>query len=198
MAEARGFTAFVVIENCQPRESIIQGTFNPEVFTAALGPVIGFYHGKGNAIDSVYTDAEVFFREATFPTDGLKTTVSNIFRRIAGDMTAPSVQRMETAFGGGKTHTLISCVHLAYRGKELAGVTGDILDPKYLPADEFEHVPPTNLLFCLSKKTSPLRFKVEGIFIQLVAELLQRIADGMKERKADITIGMLMKRLAGN
>ena len=83
-----------VIETCKPKESIIQGTFNPEVFTAALGPVIDFYHGTSASIDSIYTDADVFFREATFPTDGLRTTVSNIFRRIAGDMTAPSVQRM--------------------------------------------------------------------------------------------------------
>lgn len=122
-----------VIETCKPKESIIQGTFNPEVFTAALGPVIDFYHGTSAGIDSIYTDADVFFREATFPTDGLRTTVSNIFRRIAGDMTAPSVQRMETAFGGGKTHTLISCVHIAYRGKDLAGITSDIMDSTYLP-----------------------------------------------------------------
>ena len=35
-----------VLETCKPRESILQGTFNPEVFTAALGPVISFYKGE--------------------------------------------------------------------------------------------------------------------------------------------------------
>lgn len=50
-----------VIETCKPKESIIQGTFNPEVFTAALGPVIDFYHGTSAGIDSIYTDADVFF-----------------------------------------------------------------------------------------------------------------------------------------
>ena len=122
-----------VIETCIPRPSIIQGTFNPEVFTAALGPVIQHYKGLQSTIDEIYTDAGVFFREGTYPTDGLKQTVSNVFRRIAGDMSAPSIQRMETAFGGGKTHTLIACVHIANRGKEIADVLTDILDSQYLP-----------------------------------------------------------------
>lgn len=122
-----------VLETCKPRKSIIQGTFNPEVFTAALGPVIEYYRGNAANIDSVYTDAEVFFKEATYPTDGLKNTVNNIFKRISGDMTVPSVQRMETAFGGGKTHTLIACVHIANRGKEIADTVANIIEAQYLP-----------------------------------------------------------------
>lgn len=122
-----------VIETCIPRPSIIQGTFNPEVFTAALGPVIQHYKGGRSAIDAVYTDAETFFREGTYPTDGLKQTISSVFRRIAGDMSAPSIIRMETAFGGGKTHTLIACVHIANRGKEIADSVEDILGREYLP-----------------------------------------------------------------
>ena len=38
----------------------MQGTFNPEVFTAALGPVMQFYRSGSGAIDSIYTDAEAF------------------------------------------------------------------------------------------------------------------------------------------
>lgn len=122
-----------VLETCTPRQSILTGAFNPEVFTAALGPVIQYYRSGEKNIDAVYADANLFFREATFPTEGLKQTVSNVFRRIAGDQSVPSIQRMETAFGGGKTHSLIACVHIAYRGKELAGVTDGILEPEYLP-----------------------------------------------------------------
>ena len=122
-----------VLETCVPRPSIIQGTFNPEVFTAALGPVIQYYKGQQSTIDAIYTDARVFFTEGTYPTDGLKQTVSNVFRRISGDMSAPSIQRMETAFGGGKTHTLISCVHIANKGKDIADVLTGILDERYLP-----------------------------------------------------------------
>ena len=43
-----------------PRRGILQGTFNPEVFTAALGPVMQFYRSGSGAIDSIYTDAEAF------------------------------------------------------------------------------------------------------------------------------------------
>lgn len=122
-----------VLETCKPRQSILQGTFNPEVFTASLGPVIQYYRGQSSAIDAVYTDAKAFFTEATYATEGLKQTVSSVFRRIAGDQTVPSIQRMETAFGGGKTHSLIACVHIANRGTELKDVTQDILEPQYLP-----------------------------------------------------------------
>lgn len=122
-----------VLETCIPRPSILRGTFNPEVFTASLGPVIQFYRGASSTIDAVYTDARMFFTNATYPTEGLKQTVSNVFRRIAGDQTVPSIQRMETAFGGGKTHSLIACVHIANLGTELADVTDDILEAEYLP-----------------------------------------------------------------
>ncbi|SDO82618.1 ATP-binding protein [Selenomonas ruminantium] len=123
-----------VIEACRPHQGLIDGTLNLEVFTAALGPVIDFYHKKGKSnIDRVYTDAEMFFRDATYPTDGLKRILDNVFRRIAGDMTAGSVMKLETAFGGGKTHSLISCVHIAYRGRELEPVTKGIIDSDYLP-----------------------------------------------------------------
>ena len=49
-----------VMEACTPRRGILQGTFNPEVFTAALGPVMQFYRSGSGAIDSIYTDAEAF------------------------------------------------------------------------------------------------------------------------------------------
>ena len=113
-----------VIASCVPRKSIVEGTFNPEVFTATLGPVVNYYRNGSSTLDSVYTNAETFFRDATYVTDGLRSTVNNIFRRIAGDTTAPSIQRLETAFGGGKTHTLIACVHIADRGKDIAGEIG--------------------------------------------------------------------------
>ena len=122
-----------VLETCLPRQSILKGTFNPEVFTAALGPVVQYYKGHNSSIDRVYTDAKAFFTEATYPTSGLRQTVNSVFKRIAGDPGVPSIQRMETAFGGGKTHTLIACVHIAYKGKEIADAVADIINPAYLP-----------------------------------------------------------------
>ena len=84
-----------VVEACRPHQGLMDGTLNLEVFTAALGPVIDFYHQKDKAnVDKVYTDAEIFFWKATYPTDELKQLVGNVFRRISGDMTADSVMKL--------------------------------------------------------------------------------------------------------
>lgn len=124
-----------VLETCRPRREILTGSLNPEVFTASLSPVIEFYRSgrKTEPIDEVYIDAGLFFREATYPTQGLRLTLAEVFRRLAGDATVPAIHRLETAFGGGKTHTLIACTHVAYRGKELRGVVNDVLAPELLP-----------------------------------------------------------------
>lgn len=122
-----------VLETCKPRPEILAGTFNPEVFTASLSPIIEFYRSGKRAVDSIYTDAQLFFREATYPTQGLRLTLAEVFGRIAGDMTVPAIHRLETAFGGGKTHTLVACTHIAHRGTELASAVQDILDPGLLP-----------------------------------------------------------------
>ena len=47
-----------VLQACDPRPSIVQGTFNAEIFTAALGPVIEYYRCGNSRLDSIYTDAE--------------------------------------------------------------------------------------------------------------------------------------------
>lgn len=55
-----------------------------------------------------------------------------VFGRLAGDNTMPAIHRMESAFGGGKTHTLIAGTRLAFRGDELADVVRQTLDsPEY-------------------------------------------------------------------
>lgn len=122
-----------VLKSCEPREEILRGTFNPEVFTASLGPVLEYYRSGRKGIDEVYTDAEVFFKEATFPTQGLRTTLSEVFARLAGDVSVPAIHRLETAFGGGKTHTLIACTHIAYKGRDLTSLTTDLIDAGLLP-----------------------------------------------------------------
>jgi uncharacterized protein DUF499 len=121
-------------DTCQPRPDVLQGSFNPEVFTASLSQVMDHYHGKPAATHALYTDAETFFRQATYPTEGLRMLLTDVFSRLAGDHSAPALHRLETAFGGGKTHALIALTHLGYRGRELASVTPGIIDPGLLHA----------------------------------------------------------------
>ncbi|MGB4183233.1 MAG: DUF499 domain-containing protein, partial [Dethiobacteria bacterium] len=122
-----------ILDLCKPRPEILAGTFNPEVFTAALSPIIEFYRGNKGIVDNPYTDARFFFEEATYPTQGLCSVLAEVFGRLAGDLTVPAIHRLETAFGGGKTHALIAAAHIAYKGTELQDVTANILPRKYLP-----------------------------------------------------------------
>ncbi len=122
-----------ILNFCKPRPEILAGTFNPEVFTASLSPIIEYYRGNQSIMDNIYTDATLFFKEATYPTQGLCSVLSEVFGRLAGDMTVPAIHRLETAFGGGKTHALIATTHIAYKGTELQEVTENILDKKLLP-----------------------------------------------------------------
>ena len=51
--------------SCQPRQDILQGSFNPEIFTASLSQVVDHYCGKPAVTHALYTDAEQFFRDGS-------------------------------------------------------------------------------------------------------------------------------------
>jgi hypothetical protein len=124
-----------VLKSCTPRSDLRTGSFNPEVFTASLRQVIGHYRGDVK-VKTAYTDAESFFGEATSPTHGMRRVMEAVMRRLAGDNMVPFLSRLETGFGGGKTHTLIACTHLAFRGTDLKELVTKhrLIDPKHLQA----------------------------------------------------------------
>ncbi len=122
-----------IINTCDPRPDILAGTFNPEIFTASLNEVIEFYKANKQGVHPIYTDAGQFFTEGTYATDGFKMVLNEVFARLAGDGTAPAIHRLETAFGGGKTHTLIACTHIGYKGDELTSYIDQLIEPKWIP-----------------------------------------------------------------
>ncbi|MCF7668420.1 MAG: DUF499 domain-containing protein [Verrucomicrobia bacterium] len=122
-----------IIDTCEPRRDIVEGTFNPEIFTASLSEVIKFYKSNRQGVHEIYTDAEQFFSAGTYATQGFKMVLNEVFARLAGDGTAPAIHRLDTAFGGGKTHTLIACAHIAYKGRELAPHISHLVEPKWIP-----------------------------------------------------------------
>jgi len=128
------------LEYCQPRQDIVAGSFNPEVFTASLSPIVEYYQGGKTQLDSIYTNAELFFKDATYPTQGLKIALAEVFSRIAGDATVPAIHRLETTFGGGKTHTLIACAHIAKQGNILSQHLSSFLDEAILPEPNSVHL----------------------------------------------------------
>ncbi|PCD75715.1 ATP-binding protein [Pseudothioclava arenosa] len=120
-------------DSCTPRADIIKGTFNPELFTASLNQVMDSYAGQSVA-ETPYTDASVFFGEATYPTSGMRDLLSTVLLRVAGDTTASAITRLETGFGGGKTHSLIGLVHCAKRGTEIRELVAPLFPGLPLPA----------------------------------------------------------------
>lgn len=129
-----------ILKSCEPRKDILTGTFNPEIFTASLAEVIRYYQADQAGVHSIYTDAVQFFTEGTYATDGMKTVLNEVFARLAGDGTAPAIHRLETAFGGGKTHTLIACTHIGYKGNEITPHISQLMEPKWIPRKGEVHV----------------------------------------------------------
>jgi len=88
-----------------PHTDIRSGKFDASVFAADLGEVLA---GRG-AVD--YRDAATFFSK-TYLTDGITKLLIDVMQRLSGTGKADPVIQLQTAFGGGKTHTLLTLYHL--------------------------------------------------------------------------------------
>ncbi len=96
-----------VFDHCEPRPEVLKGELGPDIFAARLRDVI-----EDNA-DPVYQDPATFF-DNTYPTEGLRILLDETLGRLTGIKPANNaVIRLETAFGGGKTHNLIGLYHAA-------------------------------------------------------------------------------------
>lgn len=96
-----------------PHEDIREGRLAEAVFAANLWAVI-----QGTAPE-VYLDPEEFFRK-TYLTTGLSTVLNRVAWALRrGGETGDRIISLQTAFGGGKTHTLVALWHLAKHGDRL-------------------------------------------------------------------------------
>jgi hypothetical protein len=96
-----------IFDLCTPREEVLKGDLREDLFAARLKDVM-----DGSA-EPVYGDAKTFF-DNTYPTAGLKTLLNDVLGRLSGVGSGKNaVVRLETAFGGGKTHNLIALYHAA-------------------------------------------------------------------------------------
>src|SRR5207248_2463379 len=69
----------------------------------------------------------------TYPTQGLRSLLAEVFGRISGTKPASKpIIRLETSFGGGKTHNLIACYHVA-RGHAAIAVDKGLIDAALVP-----------------------------------------------------------------
>lgn len=116
-----------IFDSCIPRPDVIDGSFSESDFAADLAAVL-----RGEAPDE-YCDPVRFFAQ-TYPTDGLKTLLASICARLSGTggSVAP-IFRLDTNYGGGKTHALIALAHAAQGMKGVANVA-EFVDPAKLPS----------------------------------------------------------------
>lgn len=101
-------------EIAEPRPDIADGSFDESLFAADLGLVD---RGRGPAD---YLDP-VQFCQKTYLTDNLQSFLGELASRLDGNMAAPAVYRLQTEFGGGKTHTLLAAYHLFRDPARVAG-----------------------------------------------------------------------------
>jgi len=117
-----------LFETCVPREDVRRGAVTESDFAADLAQVL-----RGDA-PADYCDPVRFFAN-THPTRGLKTLLGNVAKRLADQPDqVSSIFRLDTNYGGGKTHALIALAH-AVRGLGAVPNAAEFLDPSLLPAE---------------------------------------------------------------
>ncbi len=104
-----------------PHEDVLKGTFQQAEFAADISRVHAGTAGEE------YQDAPLFFQR-TFITEGMRLLLLSVLQRLSGRGGDPVIQ-LQTAFGGGKTHTMLAVYHLATHPlpSELTGISA-ILD----------------------------------------------------------------------
>ena len=105
-----------ILETCKPREDLFGKSLPRDLFAANLYQVVA-----GTAPE-IYSDPVKFF-DNTYPTEGLRILLKEVFGRTTGaDRNASPIIRLETSFGGGKTHDLIAVYHVARSASKIANL----------------------------------------------------------------------------
>jgi hypothetical protein len=120
-----GMTLPTIFDLCQPRDDVMKGTIADSDYAANLANVL-----TGSASRD-YTDPPTFFTN-TYPTEGLKELLVNVCGRLSGKESVSAIFRLDTSFGGGKTHGLIALVHAAAGMKSVSNIS-EFLDPALVP-----------------------------------------------------------------
>jgi predicted AAA+ superfamily ATPase len=95
---------------------VLKGTFQQAEFAADISAV---HSGKAPV---EYQDAKAFF-ERTYVTEGMRLLLTQVCHRLSGNGGEPVIQ-LQTAFGGGKTHTMLAVLHLSSRKCPLSDLQG--------------------------------------------------------------------------
>lgn len=122
-----------IFEACEPRQDVLSGNLPESQFAADLRAV-----ARGEAPE-LYREPQVFF-QYTFLTEDLRHLVQQVLGRFAGLPGTNPCLRLETSFGGGKTHSLIALWHLARKPVLAAAFLTGVIDPGLLPREPLDVV----------------------------------------------------------
>lgn len=131
-------------EIAKPHKDVLEGTFKQSEFAADISLV-----ASGQATEE-YQDAEMFFSR-TFITEGMRLLLTSVVQRLSGQGGDPVIQ-LQTAFGGGKTHTMLTVFHLATRKVPTRQLTGI---PPILDAAGIDDLPSARVAVLDGIKLSP-------------------------------------------
>lgn len=85
----------------------------------------------------IYQDWDKFY-SSTFLTISMNNFLSNICKKLLGQIDCDSVVELQTGFGGGKTHNLIAAYHLAQNYKSVIKILGEEFTGYHPKDDKFE------------------------------------------------------------
>lgn len=115
-----------IFDICEPRPDIREGKAAEGDYAADLAQV-----ARNQGPDG-YRLPEPFFSR-TYPTEGLKSLLQNVCRRLSGaGGEAAALFRLDTNYGGGKTHGLIALVHACHAGRKVPNIS-EFVDRDLLP-----------------------------------------------------------------
>ncbi len=118
-----------------PQYDIRNGQLDESIFAANIEEV-----ASGTA-PVVYQDIVSFF-DRTYVTDGMRELIRRVVQALNGKESQNRVISLQTGFGGGKTHSLISLYHVvkdSHTFKDLVAAR-NILDPEDMPQFESARV----------------------------------------------------------
>ena len=125
--EKGGMSTPTIFEACRPRGDVLSGAVADADFAADLASVVA------GPQDSAYGNPAKFFAD-TYPTRGLQNLLANVCRRLSGaGGEVAAIFRLDTAYGGGKTHGLIALTHAA-RGFEGVSNISEFVDEQLVPS----------------------------------------------------------------
>ena len=162
-------------EVARPHPDVAAGRYRQAEFAADLSQVV-----RGRA-DAEYQDPVEFFAR-TYLTEGMRGLMVQALRRVAGQGGEPVIQ-LKTAFGGGKTHSLLALYHLLRRRAPVARLRGV---PELVKDAGIDAPPPARVAVVVGTAINPARERrppnLPGITIrtlwgEIAAQLAEQAGD---------------------